>query len=663
MVSKKLLIGSIFFALLINFLLIRYGHALYNDTGNTYTYSDLRPYRLTTGKPGKDTLTAPYRIFIQYVNQMERSGRYDEALNWLDYALMYAKLCRDKGFIPGVYSKMGQIYAQSGKHTQAIRAYELVLENIYCRHNNIHAKSNRYAVFLSICNVYKSLEQYEKALFYCDSALLYFQYDRNYFSLATAQAVKATLCNATGSITQAIQYNLAALESLNKWNDTISYPITDTKQIINQKILVLNNLAYNYLDLHKADSAYFYLQKIKDTGANISPYTRCCIYLTYGGVWQQRGQARKALFYYQEALRIAGHYKFMDRQIVAHQEITKIYDGLGMYKEALLHERQYHLLKDSSVNQKTILQLSELELEKLRSQKDRELTEKQLLLVRQNTKIKNRNLWVILSSIGFFFSLGYILLIYRNNRHKQSLQDAQLENLRYQHNIYALQGKLEGEEQERGRIAVELHDGILSQLMALQMHINILQNRSDNYFNVEELGEIREQVELATHDLRRTAHNLMPDLLLHQGWEDAVGALCEKTQRYAHIATSFQVIGNITTIPQQHALTLYRIVQELIQNVLKHADASELTVQISQRESSLGITIEDNGNGFYIDQVQTSPENGLGLVNIRRRVEMLHGDMDIRSIPGKGTTIYIEIDTNAIPQDTDNTESALLNNK
>jgi signal transduction histidine kinase len=143
-------------------------------------------------------------------------------------------------------------------------------------------------------------------------------------------------------------------------------------------------------------------------------------------------------------------------------------------------------------------------------------------------------------------------------------------------------------------------------------------------------------------ELRRVAHNLMPEALLKFGLNSSVNDLCENITRNGGLTVSYQSTGLENFNPDQTiSVIIYRLVQELLNNILRHASAVQAFVQLDFHDNNLGITVEDNGVGFDASLLLTSA--GIGWSNIQNRVEYLTGKIDIQSVPKKGTTVNIDI--------------------
>jgi signal transduction histidine kinase len=140
-------------------------------------------------------------------------------------------------------------------------------------------------------------------------------------------------------------------------------------------------------------------------------------------------------------------------------------------------------------------------------------------------------------------------------------------------------------------------------------------------------------------EMRRVAHNMMPEALVRFGLDTALKDYCYDLNQGGALQVNYQSIGLADNNPDQTtAINIYRIVQELIGNTLKHATSKTAIVQVTKTDKLLAVTVEDDGKGF--DTTQQS--KGIGWTNIQHRVDFLKGKLDIRSAPGKGTSVHIE---------------------
>lgn len=216
----------------------------------------------------------------------------------------------------------------------------------------------------------------------------------------------------------------------------------------------------------------------------------------------------------------------------------------------------------------------------------------------------------------------------------------------YQRKLEKQKAILENEkaiESERTRMARELHDGLGSMLSGIKHSFSALQQelplsinqqaKFDN--NIHKLNE-------TIRELRSITHSLAADSLLKYGLENTLRDYCNNLSHGGGLHVTFTSVGAFQSpLSGEKAFHTFRIVQELLQNITKHADASEVLVQLSIQEHWIQLTVEDNGKGFDVKAV--GENNGIGLINIRMRLEQIKGKVDFKSEPGRGTSVYVEI--------------------
>ncbi|MFN8284876.1 MAG: sensor histidine kinase [Chitinophagales bacterium] len=239
------------------------------------------------------------------------------------------------------------------------------------------------------------------------------------------------------------------------------------------------------------------------------------------------------------------------------------------------------------------------------------------------------------------------LLAYRNRQQlllsEKKLQEQKITQLENEKQLAATQAILKGQEEERSRLAKDLHDGLGGILSGVKYSFN---NMKQQFILTEENATAFEKsmsmLDESITELRRVAHNMMPETLMKLSLSEALQDYCQQITQSGAVKIIYQSFGmeNIQ-LDNTVRTTTYRIVQELTNNILKHAHATEVMVQLLAKEDKLNITVEDNGKGF--DTKQLSAVNGIGYKNIRSRIDFLKGKMDVQSKLNEGTSVYIEI--------------------
>jgi signal transduction histidine kinase len=205
---------------------------------------------------------------------------------------------------------------------------------------------------------------------------------------------------------------------------------------------------------------------------------------------------------------------------------------------------------------------------------------------------------------------------------------------------------VDAQEDERRRLARELHDGLGQVLTAIKFSIEILEDAPNlTAQDRERLSDIRAQLEAAMKEVREISSNLMPSVLEDFGLSPALESLCHQTAKSTGLTVRFQTQGVVERLPSSVETGLYRIAQEALTNAAKHAEATEVEVQLFTRDRSLWLTVEDDGKGFDVEggNVRRTTPGRIGLVSMKERVAALGGILTIETRPGAGTEILVEL--------------------
>jgi signal transduction histidine kinase len=198
------------------------------------------------------------------------------------------------------------------------------------------------------------------------------------------------------------------------------------------------------------------------------------------------------------------------------------------------------------------------------------------------------------------------------------------------------------QEGERTRIARELHDDVGQRVASLSMEIGLVRRQlGDGAAGVrDDLHAIQQEVVVLAKDLRELSHELHPGVLEHLGLVDALKARCDEISAESGIAVRLAVGSELGTIPSEAALCVYRVAQEALRNVVKHADVDTAHVVLARSNGRLAMRIADNGRGF---EGRPRGPRGLGLISLDERVRMLNGTFRVDSAPGRGTTVSVSL--------------------
>ncbi|UCJ08548.1 sensor histidine kinase [Chitinophaga pendula] len=253
-------------------------------------------------------------------------------------------------------------------------------------------------------------------------------------------------------------------------------------------------------------------------------------------------------------------------------------------------------------------------------------------------------LWLLLGIILLLVAL--LASVYYRHGRRWTVKKKRLvqleEDTRYQEQrIYQLSAMLEGQERERSQLARDLHDSLGGLLSGIKLQLSGIASFLQDGPQLALVKQTMCRMDNAMDELRSIARNMMPDVLIQYGLQEAIMDYC-RALTTTEVNITCQVYNYTESLNITRQTVLYRIVQELVSNALKYAGASNILVQLQQSGPRLYLTVEDNGKGF--EPLHSSQAAGTGLASIRARVAYLNGNIEFQSQPGAGTSISIECD-------------------
>jgi len=242
------------------------------------------------------------------------------------------------------------------------------------------------------------------------------------------------------------------------------------------------------------------------------------------------------------------------------------------------------------------------------------------------------------------FFTGIVRDITARKQAEQVIWERESELQQSQEELRALGAQLvSAQEDERRRLSRELHDDMNQRLAMVAIHIQSVQGSLPESDPMQEtLQQLYEEVSLLSDNVRRLAHQLHPSILDDLGLVVALGSFINDFSQWDHISVTFQPKDVPGILPQDVALCVYRVIQECLRNVAKHAQADGVIVELAGVETGLQLVIQDNGKGFTPEAVR-SGTHGLGLIGMKERVRVVQGNFDVKASKGKGTTITVWI--------------------
>ena len=565
------------------------------------------------------------RIGMKY-NQED----YKISLEYYNKALNIYKGSGNKIGEGSCYNNIGVAYYNSGNNILALDNYLKSLKiNEDLNYNKGIASCN-----LNIGLVYTKEKDYVKALAYDQKAL-------KIFETIKANTFLWSCYNAIGSVYSSLGNNIKAIEYNNK-----ALKICEELQDEGSMSGILNNIGDCYSDLGDYSRALDYLNKgLKLSEKNDKKINKVYLLKNIANTYLKLKRYDEALEYALMSSKSAKQLKVLNIENDGYRILKEIYKSKGDYRKEAEYADLYKITGDSlynSVKSKQILDIqTKHEIEKKELKISTLEKEKQIQSLNfEKLKDKKRNQVILFSIIIFCLFLVIVVIsdIYKRNKLRQkNITDREIaleRELRY-HEV------IDAQENERKRIAADLHDSLGQMLASIILQMSCIKDSKelDTPENRQILKNTLGYIKDVSKELKDISHHLMPETLTRAGLIPAVGNIIGIINRANKIKINLTSNGFENRLNESAEINVFRIIQEMIQNVIQHSQATEMEINLSYQDSNISITIIDNGIGF--DTTKISDAKGMGMKNIYSRVEILKGKIEVVSNPNKETKINI----------------------
>ena len=476
----------------------------------------------------------------------------------------------------------------------------------------------------NIGNLFIKSGSFRKAAGYYSDAL------EQYYLLGDSVSLSQT-CNNLGAALHKMEDNNSALKYFEKglkFADSVRYPLDYSHLLLNK------GSALQFL--HKTDSAAFYYRKALSLfRRNNYDEGLCAAYFDIGYNYEMNGAFHEAADYYRQSLAIA-------RRLNKFSLMDKPLEGLMMVHNRLKNNDsvEYYYYELVDVNALLFEEKTHKNILDVETKYQTEKKEQALALEREVNEANRQTIFIL--AIAVALALALILGVWAYQNQKQQIitlnlrqKSDEIERMIQEQQAKAYESQLEGEAQERKRIASELHDRVGGLLATLNLHFEVLTEKKTI---LEEGHHIQQLIKASIEEVRTISHNLH-GIGQSQGLFNSLKQLRKGINSTGRIEVSlFYELGDIK-LPENVSSELYKIVQELTTNTLKHAKAEKITIQLSMIENVLHLVYEDDGLGFDMSAVK----KGMGISNIGERVERCNGDWHVDSTISRGTTVIVNI--------------------
>ncbi len=497
----------------------------------------------------------------------------------------------------------------------------------------LHLVKETNSTLINLANVFNSLKDYTKAKYLLNECLnnlsensddYYYRVKLVYMSLGRAYYWE-------GKYDSAFYYFRASESICKKTNNYVG--------LLN----AYSNTGALYHDLGDNDSALFFYNKAKKIGKEHS-INMSGVYNNISLVNLENKNYKSSLANLDTAISIASKTGKMEDLSQFFLNKCGVYKDMGDYKNAFIYLYKHKELSDSLYDIQKSKLISDLEM-KYEKEKDRyHILSLKNENLQQNIELDRRtNQRNIIFGGGSGIIIISIMLFafYRQRVKKDKIIAAQrIEKLEREKKLLAAKSIVEGQEEERKRIARELHDGLGVLLSTAKMQFKTIEDKSPE--NSELIKKASALLEKASTDVRRISHNMMPGILTKLGLDEALEDIFENVNDTPGINAVLNIENEgDKRLLENTEIMIYRIVQEMVNNMLKYAGASKVTLDVIYDDDIVSIRFADNGSGFNVEEKMKN--KSIGLTSIQSRVNFLGGKININSKEGRGTTFFINI--------------------
>ncbi|MFN3755406.1 MAG: ATP-binding protein [Flavobacterium sp.] len=529
------------------------------------------------------------------------------------------------------YNSKGYVYSYQGDFAEAL---SVRLKALKIADDGEISPETMGDLLSWIADDYRHLYQYEKAIQYLERS-------RKYLPSMDIEAnvdFYYTYCQSLAGLNRLED----AKKMLKELDEYIKSLTNASKYDTNTANLQATKLHGEYAFADKDyDTAIDYYHKYLFYSNELKNEVHIAIaYNKIARVYEKKGNKTSALEYFKLSFEQCMNDGSIDYAFKNANAIAAIYAENNDYFNAYQYSQSAYQLKDSLNASERVKELNFLEAKYQAGQKEKEITELQLKNTQHELNAIKTNRWMSIIGIFFIATIVILSLSYINSRQKRVIAEKDKQNTEKQQQVLSLQAMINGQEKERSRIAKDLHDSMGGTFSTLKMYLSSLEHSSENEEQRNLIGKCIQTVGTAASEMRGIAHNMMPEVLIKFGFIKAIDELANNINLSKQLIITFQHFGieKSERFEKSFEYMIYRILQELLNNIIKHSDATEAIIQVIREEQVLHITVEDNGKGFKV----IKDSIGVGLTSVKERVEYLKGTLSIDSKTMEGTSIMME---------------------
>jgi two-component system, NarL family, sensor kinase len=555
---------------------------------------------------------------------MNSSGNVDSAMALLELGRDAAIKSKNYNALPKVYSGLGYVLLSRGKAAKALEYLYAGLK-VVDQHPD---KEMELKLRTNITWAHLELKQYRECV---DSGLKNLSSiggaPFEWMSLITYNNI-AVAYGALGKIDSAEFFIRKGLAAAEKNNDN---------QTLANGHFILGTIYANAGKYKLAEQEYLKAKPFRDKVGN--PFFIAADLYEMAELYSKMGEYKKGIEAGEQALKLAEQYDITLKYEGTYFSLAQNYEGLGDFKNASKYYQLYAQAKDSVYKNSNSEAIAEMSAKYETEKKEKQIAQQKAVLSEQTAAIQRT--YFIVAGLGIsLIMLTLIFLLVRSRmKKKQQLMETEKELYIREAQISAT---IQSQESERKRFAQDLHDGMGQLISALRLALHNVNREAtlEERINVVEKGEgILNDMH---NEIRSIAFNLMPQTLVKHGLVPALREMADRVNSLNQVAVRISDFGTPRRLNEIAEVSLYRIIQEWINNVIKYSGAKQIHVQLTGYEDEINIIIEDDGRGFDVLKLESS--NGNGWKNIKSRLSLIKGSIEIDSRPDvTGVTVVIRI--------------------
>ena len=560
------------------------------------------------------------RFYIAY--GFKKLNIEDSCIYHYELALIEMKGTKHEDWAPFVYTNIVNFYRNKGKYQKALSAGFEALKLAESKKDTIQE-----GLFSTeVGYIYDRMKEFEKAIEWHRKALKKLENKNEPYQINFIRSRIGIAYDDLGQFDSAHFYNQISLR--------YSYLIQDSTGIASTS----SNIGNTFIKQEKWDSALVYLlsanQILKIKGDD---GFRANAKINLGNVLMHLGRYEESKNRFFEGLKFAKKWGGVKFESEAFFHLHELYKKQNQLDSALFYFILFKNSEDSLYRIEKLKQIEEISTKYESKKKEQQIEIQQAVLSEQESEIMAKQRAIF--ALGILVLLAIVLAFAAYKRY-QAKKNSEVQFRIIEEQEKGLYAVFNAQEEERKRISKDLHDGVGQQLSGLKMAIQTYGNSIDKS-NTAEKKVVEKLAEIASdsaNEVRSISHQMMPKALTELGLIEAMQDMLEKSFDLSQIQYEFEHFGITGRLNEKVEISLYRVAQELVNNIIKHSDAKRVNVQLFKNSGKVIMVVEDDGKGM-----SRSKSDGHGLLNMKSRINTLHGEMNLEPSPNSGTLATIRI--------------------